>query len=68
MDIITIALFTNLTYIISAICKNRLENLAFLISSISIIKIFLKIIIFINKISNAINIAKYLQFKLFKQI
>lgn len=58
----------NLIYIMSLIHKNRFKDLNFFILGRGAIDKMLKAIIFINKIDNAIWIAKYLQLKLLKQI
>lgn len=52
---------SNLTYIVSPIRKIRFKDLDFFIPSGDVIDEILKIIIFIDKIDNAIQIAKYLQ-------
>lgn len=60
--------YPNLIYIVNSIHKTRFKDLDFLLSSEDIIDKILKTIIFMNKIVNAIQIVKYLYFRLPKYI
>lgn len=51
----------NLTYIVSQIRKNNFKDLVFLLSSAGTIKKSLKTMIFVDKIDDIIEMAKYLQ-------
>ena len=52
--------YLNLTYIVSPIRKTRFKNLDFFISSESAVSKILKTIVFVDKIDDAIQMAKYL--------
>ena len=60
--------YPNLTYIISPICKNRFRDVNFFIPCESAIGKLSKRMIFVDKIDNVIQIAKYLQSRLPKRI
>lgn len=60
--------YPKLTYIASPIHKSKFKDLNFFISSKSIVNKIPKIMIFVNKINNNLEIAKYLYSRLFEHI
>lgn len=60
--------YPKLTYIVSPIHKSKFKDLNFFISSKDIVNKIPKIMIFVNKINNNLEIAKYLYSRLFEHI